>query len=100
MTDELLADFELGEEAKRFLNTELGKYIDGCSQQDVDNAKDLLLELDSYSFTDLQSLQNAINAIQNKAKTAQDIRIYIAEAITNGQMAEHQLDQNEGEYDG
>lgn len=89
MTD--IAQIEIGEEARRFLATELGKYIDGCTEQDIENAKDELLELDPYVSKTLKELQNAISQIQQKAINAASLRGYIAEAIINGDQAIHQL---------
>ena len=89
----ILATEQLGTQAKSFLESDLGKYIDGCSKQDIEAAKDELLALDPYIFPDLQLLQNAISSIQQKARVANSIREYLAEAITNGAQATHQLEE-------
>ena len=53
MSETDIATFKLGEEAKVFVQSDLGKYFDGCSLQDMELAKEKLLELDPYSFTSL-----------------------------------------------
>lgn len=87
----LRAEHQLGIELTKFIETDVGKYLDGCSQQDVEAAKDELLEIDPYKFTTLRALQNKICDIQHKAKVAMSLRQYLYDAIINAQQAEHQL---------
>lgn len=92
-----IAEHELGEKAKEFLGTELGKYINGCSLQDIDEAKDRLLEINPYDYKTLEELQNAIVSIQKGAKVAEGVRLYIAEAIQRGEQALHKLSEEESD---
>lgn len=92
----LKAEKELGEEIAKFLQTDIGKYLDGCTSQDIESAKDDLLELDPHKYTSLTELQNAMAGIQKRARTAESLRQYLSEAILNGNQAEHQL-EHEGE---
>lgn len=96
MSQELEASEELGKVLKAFLLTDAGKYIDGCSGQDIDNAKEELFDLDPYEFNTLAELQNKLWSIKRKGLIAQSLRSYIAEAIVNGNQATHQL-ENEGQ---
>ena len=91
--DTVIAVEQLGIQVKSFLESDLGKYIEGCTRQDVESAKDELIALDPYLFTDLPLLQNAISSIQEKARIAESIRGYLSEAITNGAQATHQLEE-------
>jgi uncharacterized iron-regulated protein len=91
--DTIIAVEQLGTQAKSFLESDLGKYLDGSSIQDIEAAKDDLLNLDPYQSTDLKDLQNKISSIQKRAQVAQAIRGYLAEAITNGAQATHQLEE-------
>lgn len=93
--DALMAEEELGRQTKVFLQTEVGKYLDGCTIQDVEAAKDALLEIDAYGFSDLQSLQSKISQLQQRSKVAIALRSYLNEAIVNGSNAQHQLAQEE-----
>ena len=87
--------FSLGEDAKRFMVSDLGKEFDKISQADIEIAKRAMVELDPYKFTTLPELQNAIAVIQRQAEIATAIRSYVAEAIEIGNQAEHVL--NEGD---
>lgn len=93
MSDE--AEFLLGLEAEKFIQSDLGKYINGCIQQDIESAKQELSELDPYKYTTLPELQNAITEIQNRSRASKDLYSYISEAINRGIQAEHQLDQED-----
>lgn len=94
-TKVLVAEAELGEQAKKFLVTKVGRYIDGCSKQDIDEAKDQLFELDPYKFDTLVELQNAIASIKAKAVSAMKLRGYISEAIVRGNQAVDLLSNEE-----
>lgn len=96
MSELLQAAEELGKDIKAFLDTPVGKYIDGCTQQDIENAKNELIDLDPYAESTLAELQNRISKIQLRAKTAMYLRDYLAEAIVNANQAIHQL-ENEGQ---
>ena len=95
MKESDVADYKLGKEAELFIQSDLGKYIDGCSLQDLDAAKESLLELDPYEFKDLTGLQNKIISLQLQAKVAQKLRDYLAETVERGRQAEHQLETEE-----
>ena len=95
MNESDIATFELGEEAKKFLQSDIGKYFDGCSLQDLELAKDKLLELNPYEYHTLIELQNKIASLQLDAKVAEKMRLYIAETIEKGRQAEHQLETEE-----
>lgn len=89
------AIFKLGEAAKQLVESELGKYLDGMSLQDIDAAKEELVDLNPYEFKSLNELQNKISELQFRAKVALTFRSYIAETIERGRQAEHQLKYEE-----
>lgn len=95
--DLILATEKLGIQAKAFLESDLGKYLSGCAMQDLDTAKDDLILLDPYIFGSLSELQNKIYSLQRKARLAESLRQYLAEAITNGEQAMHKLENEETE---
>jgi hypothetical protein len=88
---ELLAHAELGIEVEKFLKTDVGRLLDGRSQQDLEDAKEEIFDLDPYQFTTLVDLQNKIITIKRKAGTALALRQYLADAIISGKQALHQL---------
>ena len=96
MSEELLAEDLLGREVKEFLLTNVGKYIDGCTQQDIQSATDEMMAIDPYAYTSLAELQNKISSIKLKALIGESLRGYMADAIVKGNQALHQL-ENEGQ---
>ena len=82
------AEIKLGLEAEAFVESDIGKLIQGKAEQDCEAAKDKLLELDPYKYNTLPELQNAIMTIQADARTALRIKSYIAETIITGQQAD------------
>ena len=93
MSNELEADLLIGEDMKAFLNSDVGKYILGCAEQDIQEYRESLQELDPYKYTTLADLQNAIADISRKAEIAGLVKGYIADAIIRGQQAEHTLNE-------
>lgn len=95
MNEELEAQELIGRRFREFLASDVGKYLSGCTEQDIDAAKDELLELNPYSFDSLVDLQNKISQIKRRAEIASALIEYIQEAIVQGNQALHQL-ENEG----
>lgn len=93
--EEDIATFKLGKEAELFIQSDLGKYIDGCAKQDSESAKYALLELNPYEFTNLTDLQNKIVSLQLQAKIAMKVIDYFSETVNRGRQAEHQLETEE-----
>ena len=92
MSETEIAIFKLGEAAKAMINSDLGKYLNGVSSQDIQSAKDLLFDLDPYGYQDLKALQDKIASIQFKGKVAEAFINYISETIERGRQSEHQLE--------
>ena len=88
MSDINEAEIKLGLEAEAFIESNLGRLIQGKADQDCEAAKDKLLDLDPYQYSSLPELQNAIMTIQADAKTALRIKSYIAETIITGKQAD------------
>lgn len=92
-TQILIATELLGDEAKAFVKSNIGKYLSGCAEQEVEEAKRELLALDPYSIHSLNELQAKIASIQMRARVALLIDGYLTEVITKGTQASQQLDQ-------
>ena len=92
MSEDLIAQVHIGDQAKAFLQSDLGQYLKGVASQDLQAAKDALFLLNPHEYKELVPLQNAILAIQKKGQMALDLDGYLSEAITNGQQALHQLE--------
>lgn len=78
--DELIATAEIGDEARKFIESDLGKMLLGMAQQEIDAAREGLQDIDP-------SDTKAITALQNKAKTAGNFKTWLTELITNGEQA-------------
>jgi hypothetical protein len=93
--DELAAQIAVGDEAKKFKDSDIGRYLSAVAKQDEDNAKDALLALNVWSFTSLIELQNAISALKERVMSFRMIEQYLHEAISEGEAADHQLNNEE-----
>lgn len=78
--DELVAEAELGEEAKQFLESDLGKCLIGMAQQEVLLAQEALGSVDP---TDVK----AIMALQNKMHLGMSFEGWLLELIDKGNAA-------------
>lgn len=80
MNDELIAAAELGEEARRFLESDLGKCLLGMAQQEVELAQEAL---ERVSPTDVE----AIRSLQNKALMGRQFEQWLMELLDKGNNA-------------
>jgi len=80
MNDDLIASAEIGEEARRFVESELGMCIIGMAEQD----KQLALEqLGTINPTD----EDGIRELQNKVKLGTMFEQWLVELIDKGNAA-------------
>lgn len=94
MTDQIemaLAETELLIEVEQFLETNVGKYILGCREQDEKDAFDKLVDFDPYKFKTLGEVQSAISALQQDVLLAKKVHGYLSDAIIRGNQAEEIL---------
>lgn len=61
----LVAAAELGEEARKFLESDLGKCLLGMALQEADLAKDALSKVDPSDFKKITELQNTVRLYQS-----------------------------------
>lgn len=80
MSDELIADAELGDEAKRFLESDLGRCLVGMAQQEVMAAQEALETVDPNQAEE-------IRALQNKAKLGRQFDEWLHELVDQGNAA-------------
>lgn len=78
--DQLIAEAEIGEEARKFVESDLGKTIIGMAQQDARAAEEALGDVDP---TDIK----AIVSLQNKIKLCRLFEQWLAELISRGNDA-------------
>ena len=86
MADEatLRAEYTIGLEAEVFMKSDLGRYLQGVSEQEVNSYKEQL------AWTDPEDAK-AIREIQTKIHVAKTCLVWLEEAITRSYEAEEQL---------
>lgn len=85
--DVLIAEAEIGEEARRFLESDIGRLIVGRAQQDIDSA---VYELKNANPRD----PDKITELQNQIWRGESIISWIAEAIEAGNEALKQYEES------
>ena len=83
-----LAEVALGEEAREFVNSDLGKYMIGCAKQDADDAYQKLKDTAAWRRRRIQQLQNEI-------RCAEQFVFYLRDLVIRGKAAEIALDESE-----
>lgn len=78
--DELIAEAELGEDARKFLESDLGKCLIGMAEQDALIAQQALATVDPHNWIKIVELQN-------KAQLAAYFKQYLAELVHRGNNA-------------
>ena len=81
--DHLVAEAELGEAARNFVDSELGQCVLGMAKQQIEEARS---ELEDVDPDDAKQVTSA----QNKAKLARMFNQWLVELIDNGNAAMEQ----------
>ena len=84
----LFAAADLGEKARSFLGTDLGRYLKGCAEQQINDCSRQLLTVHHANANEIQLLQN-------KAQTASNFLIWVNEAVGMGDNAFQQIQQQQ-----
>uniref|UniRef100_UPI0026174BB5 hypothetical protein n=1 Tax=uncultured Halomonas sp. TaxID=173971 RepID=UPI0026174BB5 len=85
----LFAEFMLGEEAIRFLNSDLGRVMRGFALMRREEAKEAILHADP----DAEDGRQKIKAAQFQAAVADQFLTFVQDALSAGDMAEQNLKQ-------
>lgn len=80
MSDALIAAAEIGEEARLFLESDLGKYIIGVSRQEAQLALEKLAEIDPSQVEEVRKTQNEV-------RIAKMFEQWLVEALHDGEQA-------------
>jgi len=86
--EELIAEAEIGDEARKFVTSDLGKTLLGMAHQDISDAQIGLEDIDPED-------SKAIRNLQNKAKVARNFESWLIELISKGENAMVQWKQNQ-----
>jgi hypothetical protein len=84
----LLAEAMLGKDAEEFLTSDIGRYLLGRCEHEIEEAQDLLSTVAPWR-------RNRIKQLQNEIWRAKSVRVWLAELVSNGQRAEQLLDSQE-----
>jgi hypothetical protein len=85
MNVQFIADAILGRDAEEFIQSDIGKYIIGCAEQEAQEAMNDLKHV--YPWR-----RRKITELQNKIWRAESIQGWLAELVINGKQAIQQLD--------
>ena len=85
MSQELFAEAILGRDAEDFVQSDIGKYLIGCAEQEAQEAMEQLKHV--YSWR-----RRKIMELQNKIWRAESVQSWIAEIIIKGKQAIQQLE--------
>ncbi len=86
---ELVAEMQLGEAAKAFWGSQVGRYVLGRLQEEIEGATDELADADPTDSTSIRTLQDRI-------RRAKALPEYLAELISQGSQASQVLDEAGG----
>lgn len=87
MDTELVAEAVLGRDAEDFIQSDIGRYIIGCAEQESHEAMDQLKRVYPWRRRKIQELQN-------KIYRAESIQSWLAELVIKGKQAVQQLEEN------
>lgn len=88
MDETLLAEAIVGKDAEDFVNSEIGRYIIGCAEQESADAMDQLKRVFPWRRRKIQELQN-------KIYRAESIQSWLAELVIKGKQAMQTLDNED-----
>ena len=84
----LFSEAALGRDAKDFANSDVGRYMVGCAQQDYAEAMTKLKSTSPWR-------RNRINQLQNEARLAEMFMVYLRDLVIKGKAAEMALEDRE-----
>lgn len=76
----LAVEFDMGEQAEEFVNSDLGRYMLGCAKQDLAEAHVKLSKTLPFRWRRVQALQNDI-------RVAENFMLYLRDLIIRGRAA-------------
>jgi hypothetical protein len=86
MSNELIAEAILGQDAAEFVRSDIGRYILGRAEQEAQEAADKLARVSPWR-------RRRIAELQNQIWRANSVRDWLLEMIQTGESAERALDQ-------
>lgn len=90
--DPVVAQAVLGQKARDWLTSDLGKYVITRADSDIDRARQALVECPWWN-------SRRIRRLQNEAKVAQLFKVWMADAIIEGRNALQIIEDVDGSGD-
>jgi hypothetical protein len=87
-TRSLIIEADLGQQAKEFFASPLGKYILGCASQEIMEAQMALAEVNWWNIWGVKQQQNRI-------WRARSLIAWVGDLVRSGRSAEHALAETE-----
>ncbi len=87
MRELLMAEAVLGKDAEEFLNTDIGRYMMGRCEQEIDEAQDLLSRVSPWR-------RRRITELQNQIYRAKSLKSWLIELVNNGNAAQAVLTED------
>ena len=84
---ELYAEAIIGRDAEDFANSDIGRYVIGCAEQEASEAMAQLKNI--YPWR-----RRKITELQNKIWRAESMQTWISELIIKGRQAQQQLEED------
>lgn len=84
----LVAEVDLGNQAREFLASDLGRYLVGCAHQEIAEAHEALARTSPWRRRRIQELQN-------KIWRAEQFCFWLRDAVVSGHRAGQALDSGE-----
>lgn len=84
----LLSEMEMGWEASEFLDSQVGRYLLGCAQQEYREASNKLKRCPFWRFRRIQQLQNEM-------WRAESFMVWLRDLIIRGRTAQGALESEE-----
>ena len=86
----LVAEVDLGNQAKDFLSSDLGRHLIGCLKQEIVDAQESLAATSPWRFFKVQELQNRIWG-------SKFMLSWLRELLVAGKTAQSALNDHDGE---
>lgn len=87
-TRTLVAEVDLGEQAKEFTQSDLGRYLVGCAHQEIADSQAVLKRT-------LPWRRHRIQELQNRIWRAESLLLWLRDLIQSGQSASKSLEEHE-----
>jgi len=87
MDKELIAEAMMGRDAEEFIQSDIGQYLIGCADQEIDYATSQLKRVSPWR-------RRRIIDLQNQIYRAESFQSWLGELVIKGKQAFQQLDED------